>query len=93
MSMAEKLIYLADYIEAGRRFDDCIRLREYFYGAEPQKMNLKERELHLDRTLALSFDMTIRQLLDEGIPIDENTFSARNYLLVKISEQTSPTKA
>lgn len=93
MSITEKLIYLADYIEAGRRFDDCIRLREYFYGAEPQKMNLKERELHLDRTLALSFDMTIRQLLDEGIPIDENTFSARNYLLVNISESTSPTKA
>ncbi len=92
MSIIEKLIYLADYIEAGRRFEDCIRLREYFYSAEPHKMSRDERELHLDRTLALSFDMTIRQLLDEGIPIDENTFSARNYLLVSISERTAPTK-
>lgn len=92
MNITEKLIYLADYIEAGRKFEDCICLREYFYSAEPQKMPQSERLLHLDKTLALSFDMTIRQLLDEGIPIDENTFSARNYLLVSISERTAPTK-
>ena len=92
MTIEEKLIYLADYIESGRKFEDCIRLRKYFYSAEPQKMNSSERLLHLDKTLALSFDMTIRQLLDEGVPIDENTFSARNYLLVSISEHTAPTK-
>ncbi len=92
MSITEKLIYLSDYIEAGRKFEDCIRLREYFYGAQPQKMSREERELHLDKTLVLSFDMTIKQLLCEGIPIDENTFSARNYLLLSISERSAPTK-
>ncbi len=92
MSITEKLIYLADYIEAGRKFEDCVRLREYFYGAEPEKMSFEERSLHLDKTLVLSFDMTIKQLLCEGIPIDENTFSARNYLILSISERTAPTK-
>lgn len=92
MSITEKLIYLADYIEEGRKFEDCVRLREYFYGAEPEKMSLEERNLHLDKTLVLSFDMTIRQLICEGIPIDEKTFSARNYLILSISERTAPTK-
>lgn len=92
MSICEKLIYLADYIEEGRTFEDCVRLREYFYCAEPQKMNEKDRLLHLDKTLVLSFDMTIKQLLCEGIPIDENTFFARNYLIAGISEQTAPIK-
>ncbi len=90
MSITEKLIYLADYIEAGRKFEDCIRLREYFYGAKPEKMSFEEKNLHLDKTLVLSFDMTIRQLLCEGITIDENTFSARNHLILSISERTAP---
>lgn len=90
MSICEKLIYLADYIEDGRTFEDCVRLREYFYASEPQKMTEKERLLHLDRTLLLSFDMTIKQLLGEGAPIDEKTFSARNYLIISLSGEESP---
>ena len=31
MTLFEAIIYLADYIEAGRTFSDCIELRKFFY--------------------------------------------------------------
>lgn len=86
MTITEKIIYLADYIEEGRSFDDCVRLREYFYSADPQEMDIDDRLLHLDKTLILSFDMTIKQLLCEGSPIDINTTLARNDLIARIKK-------
>ncbi|MBR4295673.1 MAG: bis(5'-nucleosyl)-tetraphosphatase (symmetrical) YqeK [Clostridia bacterium] len=90
MSICEKLIYLADYIEDTRKFEDCVYLREYFFDADPSKMSMSDRLIHLDRTLLLSFDMTIRQLVDEGSPIHVSTFSARNHLIIDLSGKDSP---
>ena len=89
MSICEKLIYLADYIEDGRKFEDCVFLREYFFSSFPEKMTLKERWIHLDKTLVLSFDLTIKQLIDEGAPIDISTTEARNYLITHTYEDHS----
>ncbi len=83
MSLCEKLIYLADYIEEGRAFSDCVRLREHFFSAEPEKMTSEERLSHLDETLILSFDMTVKGLLDEGAEIHPETTSARSFLIEK----------
>ncbi len=82
MSLCEKLIYLADYIEEGRTFSDCVKLRKYFFDASPDKMTFDERLIHLDRVLILSFDMTMRGLIDEGAVIDPNTSEARNSLIM-----------
>ncbi|MBQ8208675.1 MAG: bis(5'-nucleosyl)-tetraphosphatase (symmetrical) YqeK [Clostridia bacterium] len=90
MSICEKIIYLADYIEYGRKFDDCIRLREYFFEAKPEQMNESERLIHLDKTLVLSFDMTISQLINEGALIDPSTTAARNFLILSLSGSTDP---
>ncbi|MBE6538432.1 MAG: HD domain-containing protein [Ruminococcaceae bacterium] len=84
MSICEKLIYLADYIEDNRTFEDCVLLREYFFGTDVPGMSASEREEHLDKTLVLSFDLTIKQLISEGTPIDEQTCAARNSLLKKL---------
>ncbi len=85
MSLCEKLIYLADYIEEGRSFDDCVTLRNYFFEPQPEFMNDEDRLLHLERTLILSLDMTIKQLIDEGAVIDRATFEARNHLILSAS--------
>ena len=84
MTITEKLIYLADYIDMSRSFEDCVRLRNYFFDAMPEKMDMSERLLHLDRTLLMSFDMTLRALIDDGKPISENTLGARNELAIKL---------
>lgn len=81
MTLLEKLIYLADYIDMSRTFEDCVRLREFFMSAQPEKMNEVERLSHLRDTLILSYDMTVRGLLEEGLPVNGDTVRARNQLV------------
>ena len=82
MTILEKLVYLADYIDESRSFPDCVALRSLFWDAEPQKMNEAERAAHLDRVLIRSFDITLASLIEKGAPVSSDTFSARNYLIV-----------
>lgn len=77
MSLTQKLMYLADYIEPTRSFDDCIKLRNYFYGNIESGSKLKV----LNDTLILSFDMTIENLIKQRNPIHPDTIAARNYLI------------
>ena len=81
MTLCEQLVYLADYIDLSRTFEDCVRLRNFFFDAKPEDMNEKDRLSHLRNTLILSFDMTIRALLDDGAPISSDTFRARGELV------------
>lgn len=81
MSICEKIIYLADYIDESRRFPDCVKLREYFWSADIGNMNDAEKYAHLRDTLILSYDMTILNLMDEKSPIAKDTFDARNELV------------
>lgn len=79
MSIEDKLLYLADYIEDTRTFEDCITLRNYFWdgiGCGEDMM------LHLDKTMLLSFDMTIKDLIDGGKVISDQTVRARNSVLL-----------
>ena len=88
MTLTEKLLYLADYIDDSRTFSSCVLLRRYFFGAEPELMTMEEREKHLRATLLLSYEHTLKDLLAEGAPIDEDTIRARNELLVEAANDT-----
>ena len=77
MTLTEALIYLADYIDESRKFDDCVFLRNYFWDKLPQNMSPEDRERHLWQTVLLSFDMTVRSLESEGAPISPETLDAR----------------
>ena len=88
MTLNEKLLYLADYIDLSRTFSNCVILRRYFFGADPDSMSREERFSLLRDTLILSYDMTIRDLLDEGIPVAEDTVMARNELLLERASDT-----
>ncbi len=81
MTLLEKLIYLADYIDMSRTFEDCVRLRELFMSACPETLDTVQRLYHLDDTLIMSFDMTVRGLLEDGRLISGDTVSARNELV------------
>ncbi len=80
MTLSDKLLYLADYIEDTRTFEDCVSLRNFFYeGLVRGEDKLK----HLDLTLLLSFDMTLQDLIERGKTIFKSTVEARNSLLPK----------
>lgn len=83
MTLTEQLLYLADYIDESRLFPDCVRLRSYFWNANPRCMSREDRLIHLRRTLIMSFDMTMRSLLSEGSVISPDTALARNELVLR----------
>lgn len=88
MTLPEQLLYLADYIDDSRTFENCVRLRQAFWEAEPQRLSPEERISHLHRILLLSFQMTITDLLQEGALISPETVAARNELLLKTESKT-----
>ena len=90
MTVCEKLIYLADYIDLSRTFPDCVELREMFWGADPAGMDTKAREAHLRRVLISSFDRTIRGLLEEGGLVSPETMLARNELVEEEHRAAQP---
>ena len=82
MTEFESIVYLADYIEKTRTFPDCVELRRYFWDgvAEPGS-DVAE---HFKKTMVLSFDMTIRNLIEENAPIDRDTVAARNRFILEL---------
>ena len=67
MAMAEKVIYLADYIEPTRDFD----------GVEPLRALAYE---DIDKALLMGMEMTIEEMKQRGNPIHKNTQAARDWL-------------
>ncbi len=83
MTLTEKLLYLADYIDDSRTFPSCVMLRKSFWDADPASMSKEARESLLCDVLLLSYDMTIHDLLAEKHPIDADTIASRNELLAQ----------
>lgn len=70
MTLLEKIIYIADYIEPGRDLLGIDAIR-----------NLATKDL--DKSIRLSMDNTIKYLIDKHKLIHPDTLEARNYLLLK----------
>ncbi|MBR7098608.1 MAG: bis(5'-nucleosyl)-tetraphosphatase (symmetrical) YqeK [Clostridia bacterium] len=83
MTLTEKLLYLADYIDASRSFENCVILRRFFWGARPEEMTADAKNALLRDTLILSYRMTMEDLLADGTPIAPDTVEARNQLLLE----------
>ena len=81
MTITEKIIYLADYIDESRTFDDCVTLRNKFWDANPEEMTDGERKAHLTDVLILSFNMTVKNLIEENSLVAIDTADARNELI------------
>lgn len=86
MSLYECIIYLADYIDMSRRFEDCVYLRNAFFGASPEKMDAAERRRHLYSIMLESIEMTLRTLKKEGSPISALSTEAKAWLERELEE-------
>ncbi len=83
MTLYEMIIFLADYIEDTRTFESCTELRKFFYDGLGADKDLSARTDHLYDTMIVAFDMTVRELCEEGLPIHLDTVAARNYFVCK----------
>ena len=83
MTLAEKIIYLADYIDMSRKYGDCVELRDFFFDFDFENANEQSKISHLNDTLIMSYNLTIKGLLEENKHIAQTTFEARNYLILE----------
>ncbi len=81
MNIYDRILYLADYIEDTRTFEDCVRLRKLFDDGIAESKTEAEREKVLSRIMLQSFDMTIKDLLESGKPLAVVTVRSRNAIL------------
>jgi len=72
MSLLDKIVFVADKVEPGRRFPGVQKLRD-------------EAEQDLDRALLRCFDMAINLSVQKGEPVHPLTVMARNQLLFAVS--------
>ena len=86
MTLSEKIIFLSDYIEDTRKFEDCIALREEFWSAHPEKMSESALLIHLNRVLLHSIEITVKDLEKKGKIIESNTHSARESLVRELTK-------
>lgn len=70
MSILDKIIYIADYIESGRSFEGVEQVREIAF-------------IDIDRSIILAMENTIKFLLENDKLIHPNTIKSRNYLLIQ----------
>ncbi|NMA67053.1 MAG: HD domain-containing protein [Clostridiaceae bacterium] len=73
MTTLEKIIYVADYIEPLRNFDDIDNMRSAAFE-------------DLDKCIVLCADSTIRYILNKGFLLHEKTVETRNHCLRRIKK-------
>lgn len=82
MSVFDKILFLADYIEPSRTHESCKKVRAYYYGELAVRGKTAAGEI-LDEACLLCLDDTLSYLLAKGNIIDLETVKARNALLAK----------
>ena len=68
MTLLEKILYIADYMEPTRSFDGVERLRELAYR-------------DLDQAVLAGCEMSIAEMAQRGLPVHYNTVEARDFLI------------
>ena len=76
--LSDKIIYLADYMEPNRTFEDCVGVRDYFYSRIWNAGNLNEKYHILNGAMLFSIDKTLDVLIKEKYYIHKNTVKCRN---------------
>lgn len=87
MSVFEKIIFLADYIDETRTYPSCVELRDEFFAAKPENMNEQDREHHLDRAALRSIDNTLSYLRSKERSIHPLTLEARADLKERLRDE------
>ena len=80
MSLAEKIIYLSDYIEPTRTHDMCVTLRNEFFSNVSNSCNNNDRLKYLDDAVIKALEQTVAYLLKKGSQINSDTLEALSYI-------------
>ncbi len=74
MSLLEKIIYVADFTEPGRKYPEACKIR-------------KLANENLDKAVLFQTDMVIKFVIDRGRVLHTDTVNTRNYFLFRLNEE------
>ena len=80
MSIFDKIIFIADYIEETRTAKECIAARDYFYSNAEKS---EDKLLLLNLTIIKALKATVSYLLDSNSPVECETINTLNFLLAE----------
>lgn len=85
MSLFEKILFLADFIEENRKIPFCLAVRERLMPVLNGTLSSDEKLLLLDETLLWSLSKTVKNLVTRQMPIAKETLIAYNYYVSMLS--------
>lgn len=83
MSICDMVLFISDFTEPGRKYDDCIKMREYIH-AECEKIDKKDRSavnLLLCKAVAMICEISLSHISGEVDSRTENTKNAMRRIL------------
>lgn len=86
MSMTDKILFVADFTEAGRKYRSCQDIREYLH-RECEKINRNEKTALsrlLNDTVKRIVGFTVTYLIEKGKPIDPDMILAWNAMISEV---------
>lgn len=84
MTLREKILYFADYIEETRLHASCLEIRELFYANLPKT---EQKETWLDRCIFKALQSTIDHLKEKNLPVHPKSLAAMEDLENKIGKE------
>jgi len=81
--LTDKIIYLADWTEPNRDYEDCAAVREYFYSGITGAASMKEKHMILDKTMLFAYNKSIEALIRDNLFIHRDAIKRRNALIIK----------
>jgi len=81
MTVFDSLLYIADYIEETRQYEQCIRVREFLWSSVETAKDETEKLIALYQAMVMALDATIITLCSAGKYIEPDTVEARNHFL------------
>lgn len=81
MSLFDRILCLADYIEEGRRYPDCVDLRERVHRAIADTQTHEDAVLVIEEAMLLYFERTLAHLKEKGAAIHPQTAMSYQKLL------------
>lgn len=84
MSIFDKIIYIADYVEDGRKFKSCEVVRSFLFDSLSEENNMDENYRVLNRAIVMSIDNIVLALNSRGEKINSRSINTRKALLDNI---------
>ncbi len=83
MSTLDKMLYIADFIEAGREYDSCRKLRQEFWGKIEDAAN---KERFLNEMLLAAYTLSLEALARMEAVIAPETLLAKEAILLALKK-------